>query len=208
MQRSINYKILVSPKIGFLSTKFIMSASRSKSFTNNYLNTLYRPCSSQTPVPRSRFPLPAFQNLFIYSFTGEPTECRKYKILSGADRATSFNNASRYTCDDLLSNGWYRMAGEAGDHIPEKCVPKRHCGTHAPGWLDGKHPTVQEGLVTRRVCYHWRSSCCQWENNVTIRNCGNYCVYKLRRPPVCHLRYCGESDGEYIFQALTLAYKY
>ena len=60
----------------YQQTKFIMSALRSKSFTNKYLNT-YRQCSSFpasailncyaenrcTLVPRLPFPVPAFSNI-------------------------------------------------------------------------------------------------------------------------------------------------
>ena len=60
----------------YQQTKFIMSASRSKSFANKYLNT-YRPYSSFhasailncyaenrcTLVPRLPFPVPAFSNI-------------------------------------------------------------------------------------------------------------------------------------------------
>ena len=95
------------------------------------------------------------------------------------------------------------MTGEAGHHIPEKCVPMRHCGTHAPGWLNGKHPTIQEGVVTREVCYHWKKMCCYWKNFIKIRNCGSYYVYELSKPPACHLRYCGKREGEYSAQLLS-----
>ena len=89
------------------------------------------------------------------------------------------------------------MTGEAGDHIPEKCVPKYHCGTNAPGWLDGKHPTVQEGVVTRQICYHWSHRCCLWKDNIKIRNCGDYYVYQLNGTGGCYLRYCGETSGKF-----------
>ena len=96
------------------------------------------------------------------------------------------------------------MTGEAGDHIPEKCVPKRHCGTNATGWLNGKHPTIREGLVTRQVCFHWGRNCCLWKIDIKIRNCGKYYVYQLNRIKFCYLRYCGEKSGEYRAQSLGI----
>ena len=27
----------------------------------------------------------------------------------------------------------------------------RSCGTNYPAWLDGKHPTAEEGVVTRKI---------------------------------------------------------
>ena len=99
---------------------------------------------------------------------------------------------------------WYRFAGAAGDKMPTSCVPKRRCGTHAPGWLNGSHPTVREGIVTRPVCYHWGSRCCNWKNDIQVQNCGAFYVYRLVKPPVCWLRYCGDNEGELSFFLLTV----
>ena len=134
-------------------------------------------------------------------FVGEASECKSYKELNQADRAEANSDQSNVKCDgrapdNIVSPGWYRMTGASGDQIPDKCVPMRRCGTHAPGWLDGKHPTLLEGAVTRQVCYHWSSRCCNWKNNIKIRNCGDYYVYELQKPPVCSLRYCGNNAGE------------
>ena len=51
---------------------------------------------------------------------------------------------------------------------------------------------MAEGVVTRDVCYHWKSGCCQWTNNIQVKNCGAFYVYELQKTPVCFLRYCGE----------------
>ena len=42
----------------------------------------------------------------------------------------------------------------------QKCLPKsalyRAVGRiEATGWLSGSHPTVNQGAVRRRVCFHW-----------------------------------------------------
>ena len=93
--------------------------------------------------------------------------------------------------------GWYRFQGAAGNRMPNTCPPTRRCGTNALGWLDGQHPSVLEGVVTRKVCYHWENNCCKWSNNIKIRNCGGYYVYELIEPPSCSLRYCVNKQGEY-----------
>ena len=105
---------------------------------------------------------------------------------------------SNLRCDKNLLPlpAWYRFTGAAGVRMPASCVPKRRCGTHAPGWLNGSHPAVREGIVTRRVCYHWNSKCCNWKNDIQIQNCGAFYVYRLVKPPVCHLRYCGNNGGK------------
>ena len=41
----------------------------------------------------------------------------------------------------------------------EKCVDMYYCGTHAPGWLRGGHPSVAGGAVQRKVCFTYYSGC-------------------------------------------------
>jgi len=137
----------------------------------------------------------------FFVFVGEASECHNYKALDQADRAMGNTNQNNVKCDgrapdNIVVPRWYRMTGASGDKIPESCVPMRRCGTHAPGWLNGSHPAVLEGAVTRRVCYHWSNNCCLWKNNIKIRNCGAYYVYQLVKPPACYLRYCGNNGGE------------
>ena len=134
--------------------------------------------------------------------------CNNYTVLSEADRAQGHIviNASNYRCDrnDLVP-GWYRFQGPAGDWMADKCVPENHCGTHYPVWLSGAHPTVAEGLVTRRVCYpgysydwYWdrpKGICCVWSNDIRVKNCGTFFVYELQKPPSCYFRYCGNGSA-------------
>jgi len=120
--------------------------------------------------------------------------CNNYTVLSEADRAQGHLviNASNYRCDrDDLVPGWYRFQGAAGDRMADTCVPERHCGTHYPGWLSGAHPTVAEGVVTRSVCSSYSNICCNWYQNIRIKNCGEYFVYELPRTYYCPARYCG-----------------
>ena len=124
--------------------------------------------------------------------------CNNYKVLSEADRAQGHIviNASNHRCDryDLVS-GWYRFQGAAGDRMADKCVPENHCGSRSPGWLFGAHPSIAEGVVTRRVCFSSPYTCCNWQKNIRIRNCGAYFVYELPRPFYCPLRYCSNGSA-------------
>ena len=122
-------------------------------------------------------------------------ECNSYIELSGAERKMSFSDKKWIKCDSMMHKDWYRFTGAAGSEMPQSCVPTYHCGTHAPGWLNGEHPKVADGIVTREVCYHWSNNCCRWKNNIRIRNCGKFYVYELVKPPACSLRYCGTSGG-------------
>jgi len=83
--------------------------------------------------------------------------------------------------------------------MADKCTPMFRCGTSAPGWLSGAHPTVAEGVVTRKVCFSWYNNCCEWDNTIRVRNCGAYYVYELSYTPICPARYCGNADaGEFL----------
>ena len=120
-----------------------------------------------------------------------------YKVLRGGDRAQGSLLKGAAKCDkrDLVP-GWYRFQGDAGDRIPDKCVPDSYCGTYGPGWIIGNHPTVDEGVVTRKVCFsNYFHGCCRWSNYISVKNCGGYFVYELKKPPYCNLRYCGNGGA-------------
>ena len=122
-------------------------------------------------------------------------ECITYTKLSNADRnQKNLTNLKKPKCDSLV-RGWYRFYGSAGKKMPTQCVPKNHCNTHAPGWMNGAHPQVQDGIVHRTVCFNWLSSCCYWKAAISVRNCSGFYVYYLGKPPACRLRYCGANWG-------------
>ena len=100
-------------------------------------------------------------------------------------------------CDgnDLKLPGWYRFTGDAGSQMATSCVPTYHCGSHTTGWMNGAHPSVADGAVIRKVCYNWDNKCCQWSNNIRVRNCGKFYVYQLQKSPACWSRYCGSNGG-------------
>lgn len=123
-------------------------------------------------------------------------ECSKYAVLDSPDRAMGFKDQKTVKCDKNLAPGWYSFRGAAGTKMPTACVEKHSCGAHSPGWLNGSHPTVADGIVGRQVCFHWEKDCCAFTTQVKVRNCGTFFVYKFYDPPsLCSLRYCGDGDG-------------
>ena len=74
--------------------------------------------------------------------------------------------------------------------MPTTCVSTYRCNTHAPGWLYGAHPSPLEGIVQRYVCFHWVNHCCRFYMSISVRNCGLFYVYILRKLSNCYLRYC------------------
>ena len=124
----------------------------------------------------------------------EHESCSGYTWLN--ENSRNKNSGGGSNCDSGLSR-WYRFGGGAGIKMATSCVPSHRCGTHAPGWMNGAHPTVYDGKVTRTVCYHYNSNCCQWSNNIEVVNCGQYYVYKLISTSPqhsCHLAYCGSDN--------------
>ena len=126
------------------------------------------------------------------------SECYNYSYLTEAERSMGYyNRLNGYLkCDRFLPFGWYRFDGAAGTEMPTSCVGQYRCGTHAPGWLNGSHPRVTDGIVTAKVCFHWGSDCCLWSANIRVRNCSGFYVYELVPPRGCHLRYCGNGGGK------------
>lgn len=89
--------------------------------------------------------------------------------------------------------GWYRLSGAAGEQMPESAPSAYSCGTDAPGWLDGSHPAVLDGVVDRTACFNWAGDECNWSSDIQVVNCDGYMLYNLSNPPVSCLRYCGET---------------
>jgi len=59
--------------------------------------------------------------------------------------------AGNWHCDNQLKEEWYRFEGEAGTQLAdERSRPGWEvCGTSRVGWLEGKHPTYEQGVVNR-----------------------------------------------------------
>ena len=126
------------------------------------------------------------------------TECFNHTYLEDSVRGQGFYNGyyGYYQCDSGLPFRWYRFRGAAGNQMPANCVGKNRCSSHAPGWLSTSHPSVADGIVSGRVCFHWDSSCCNWYKDIRVLNCSGFYVYELGPTPACWLRYCGNGGGK------------
>uniref|UniRef100_A0A8C5MXJ7 ZP domain-containing protein n=1 Tax=Leptobrachium leishanense TaxID=445787 RepID=A0A8C5MXJ7_9ANUR len=101
---------------------------------------------------------------------------------------------------DSNKYGWYRFEGSGGIRMPETCKPIFSCGTHAPLWLNGLHPKLNEGIVNHTACAHWAGDCCKWSKDVQIKLCpGGYHVYKFSGTPLCEMTYCTDPRGLFSF---------
>ena len=151
----------------------------------NYSNLCYCFLNIHCKIHFTYFELKIFQARY--------QECFDYKWLRESNRNQKYSRRE-WKCDSSLVTGWYRFGGGAGTKIPTSCVLYPRCGTSGSGWMNGVHPTVTDGKVTRKVCYHYDSNCCASSNRIEVANCGLYYVYKLSSPPICNLRYCGSDN--------------
>jgi hypothetical protein len=115
-------------------------------------------------------------------------------LLDNQDRNVKYIGGP-YSCDTSIS-GWHRFGGAAGTQLPTSCMSRPagtvKCGTHGVSWLNGAHPYMNEGKVTRQVCFSWDGDCCVVSKDVEVINCGFFYVYNL--VPLsgwCQRRYCG-----------------
>ena len=120
--------------------------------------------------------------------------CQLYTVLEDVDRDITHVTQSP-KCDQRLIQGWYRFLNDPGIRMPTSCPRKYRCGTKFPGWLNGDHPTVDEGVVTREVCLHRNDcSCKEIIYGIKVKNCGSFYVYNLFGGPSCSWRYCYTSN--------------
>ncbi|XP_056114041.1 uncharacterized protein LOC130090616 isoform X1 [Rhinichthys klamathensis goyatoka] len=122
--------------------------------------------------------------------------CYSYTALNDSWRATNNLFSSQLMCDARgFWNGWYRLFIQGQSvQMADTCVDEHSCGTAAPLWLNGGHPKVKDGVVTRAVCGHWKNNCCYFQSNpIKVKACpGNYYVYEFVSPTSCHSAYCAE----------------
>lgn len=126
---------------------------------------------------------------FFYS----EKECINYSTLSSPSRSATYQlpKGSSPSCDDGLPLGWYRFLNPAGDKMASTCLPSGKCGTVVTGWLQTAHPKTADGIVSGKVCFRWGSDCCNWSQNIHLRNCGRFFVYKLGKTFACPMGFCG-----------------
>ncbi len=95
---------------------------------------------------------------------------------------------------DWAGSGWYRFTGAAGTQMQTSPPPddRSTCDTSAKGWLNGAHPSVADGVVTRQVCYNFSSNTCWQNNDIEVVNCNGFYLYNLPDVAFCYLAYCAE----------------
>ncbi|XP_051883936.1 pancreatic secretory granule membrane major glycoprotein GP2-like [Pristis pectinata] len=134
------------------------------------------------------------------SALGDP--CVTHTVLDQPWRSTDCSSTEctgRWMDDGDLVVGWYRFNSSGGRKIPETVVPVNHCSGERAGWLNGSHPSVGEGEVTRTVCFTWDGNTCYWNREIRVKNCSGYFVCRLKPSLDGHSVYCTDrqtSGGE------------
>ncbi|XP_062410976.1 pancreatic secretory granule membrane major glycoprotein GP2-like [Sardina pilchardus] len=122
--------------------------------------------------------------------------CNDYTILDEPWRATNYTDNFSH-CDSHVSwHGWYRLLYHGQTiRMPEECVRSSACGTAGQLWMNGHHPRLQDGIVTRKICkaLAWRSCCFLRSPPIQVKACpGDYYVYKFVAPNGCYYAYCAD----------------
>jgi hypothetical protein len=118
-------------------------------------------------------------------------ECNTWTWLTDSTRNINYVS-STVVCDNNLLTKWYRFGGGAGTQLSTTCIPAgKKCASHGVSWLNGAHPSVNEGRVTREVCFGYANNCYYVRKNIEVVNCGSFYIYKLVSTGGCHHRYCG-----------------
>ena len=132
-------------------------------------------------------------------------ECREYMNVTDSNRSVQATDLVLCDVDAVWTTNytWIRFPISNETWMPEYCPPMYACNTHAPGWLSGSHPTVEDGIVQRHVCFHWRGQCCKWSIVIFVRNCRQFFVYKPFPVPLCSLRLC-VTHGKSLRSSLTV----
>ena len=95
----------------------------------------------------------------------EKTKCLMFELNSNVTRESSFV---------------FAFVHRTSFQIPDSCQNPWTCGTQAPGWLQGGHPSLEDGVAMRNVCFSWNGNCCFTKVQAQVRLCYGFFVYKLQ----------------------------
>lgn len=129
---------------------------------------------------------------FHFVFVGNKTECVDHRTIDDDSRYYSYSASDNNKNDYYIPEGWYRFVTRT--RMNTNCVSpsNNYCNTYYVGYLSQNHPSVDEGIVSRKVCFRYSSSCCYYSTYIKVLNCGSFYVYKLKPTPVSSARYCTE----------------
>ncbi|KAL7845283.1 hypothetical protein AOLI_G00234750 [Acnodon oligacanthus] len=142
--------------------------------------------------PALSLPMPTYCAVAFNTLSYDP--CSKYTSLNQPWRGTN-ETGGWITDSDFNWNGWYRLLYDGMSvRMPESCVDESRCGTDTTLWLNGSHPQMEDGIVTRGVCGIKKGDCCYYRSTpIRVKACpGNYYVYEFVKPNTYAAAYCAD----------------
>ncbi|XP_072894079.1 uncharacterized protein [Hemitrygon akajei] len=125
--------------------------------------------------------------------------CQTHTVLDQPWRKTGCSKTKctggQWKFDSNLVDKWYRFSSSGAWKIPETVVRGHRCSGKKPGWLNGPHPNVGEGEVTKTVCFTKDKNTCHWKQEIRVKNCTRFFVYQLKPTPCCKYVYCTVIDS-------------
>ncbi|XP_033762945.1 oncoprotein-induced transcript 3 protein-like [Pecten maximus] len=112
------------------------------------------------------------------------------------DRGTGCADLYDQVCDRYAINEtvWYKVENKHGDNLYKDMVTSapelNHCGTSFPIWLNGILPHGNHTQKNLTVCMQGLENACETSFNITVMNCHQYHVYKLKPTDTCNAAYC------------------
>ncbi|KAK3755691.1 hypothetical protein QZH41_008932 [Actinostola sp. cb2023] len=136
--------------------------------------------------------------LAIFKFvTSNGNPCTDYKSLNEPRRSPEYTLArgEKAISDNNIIPGWYRFTNVERAQIPTAKPEINHCGTVAPIWIKGKHPTTKGDVAEAIACTNVnnRLKGCMFRRQIVVKNCGDYYVYYLHPSNGRGMAYCADS---------------
>ncbi|XP_070574530.1 von Willebrand factor D and EGF domain-containing protein-like isoform X2 [Ptychodera flava] len=130
-----------------------------------------------------------------YNCTEDPCAEDTYTEIDSKYRSSMFSsslwpNSSQMTCDSNLQEGWYRFTSDAGGEMPTSCVDVGMCGTQYPIWINSQVEDYDNITIVEACVNKGGANCCDERTSISVKNCGNFSVYKLKPVQDCPVGYC------------------
>lgn len=133
---------------------------------------------------------------YIHDSNALSAQCHEpYITISEVWRSTANKISSDPKCDrgHIVDNGWYRFNSPAGNEMPTTNPRLGKCGTYAPIWMNGTHPSVADDVIDTIACAGLPRVTplgCGVQYKIKVVNCSGFYLYRLKSPRQCSLAYC------------------
>ena len=127
---------------------------------------------------------------------GQTCDQIQYTTINDVRRSTKYKGKpGALLCDRnfIQDDKWYRFDSVAGNKMPTQNPGNGFCGTYVPIWMRGTHPTTDNAVKNATACGGVRFAFpigCAFSYAIKVIKCGNFFLYRLKEPQVCHLAYC------------------